>query len=369
MQTVGAQWVIVRRGDAIVLAALVVAAARVPILAVAAPVGALADRLDRRRLLLCSQLFQGAVAAVLTVASLRGDVGPAMLLGSTALLGLGSAVSMIAFQALIPEVVEPADLPSAVAMAQVNLNIARVIGPPLGGLLVGLAGPQTVFALDACSYLVFAAVLVGCTVPAPPPLPAAGRLRDEVSAGIVAIRSTPVLRRAFLHITVTTLPYSAVWALLPSVAVHLLGLGATGYGVLLAAVGVGSIVGVVAYRALTTRLGATRLLVAANVAACALLVLVVLTGAPAMAVACLFGFGLASLVMQTQLGATVQVSASDQARARTLSVFTSLRVGGQGIGAIGFGLLGQATGAGPAMIVAGAGFGVSALVAMYRPPI
>jgi predicted MFS family arabinose efflux permease len=368
MQTIGAQWIVVRHADAVLLAGLIVAASRTPMLAVAAPIGALADRVDRRRLLLASQLFEGTVAATLAVLSGLGHVGPAVLLTCTALLGGGSAVSIIAFQSIVPDVVPAGLLPSAVAMAQVNLNIARVVGPPIGGLLVGLLGPTSVFVVDACSYFVFVAVLLSVDLPSAAPRPAAGRLRHSIVEGLTTIRASPILRRALLHTVLTTLPYSAVWALLPSVAVQVLGLGAVGYGELLAAIGVGSIIGVLVFRSGVVWLGPGRLAVTANMAAAVLLSVMIGFGTPTVALGCLLGFGAASLILLTQVGATVQFAAPDGTRARVLSVFTSIRVGGQGVGALCFGLLGQAIGVGNAMLVAGGGFLLAAVVTYWRPP-
>jgi predicted MFS family arabinose efflux permease len=368
MQTVGAQWIIVRHAEAVLLAALIVAASRTPMLAVAAPFGALADRVDRRRLLLASQLFEGTVATVLAVLSGLGLVGPAVLLSCTALLGAGSAVSIIAFQAIIPDVVPAGLLPSAVAMAQVNLNIARVAGPPLGGLLVGLLGPTSVFIVDACSYFVFVAVLLSLDLPTQVTGSWAGRFRHSIGEGMTTIRGSSVLRRALLHTVATTVPYSAVWALLPSVAVHVLGLGAVGYGLLLAAIGVGSILGVFVFGAGMQRLGPRRLAITANLTAGLLLAVLISVGAPAVALACLLGFGAASLILLTQQGASSQFAAPDASRARTLSVFTSIRVGGQGLGAVCFGLLGEGIGVRAAMWVAGGGFLLGAVITRWRPP-
>jgi predicted MFS family arabinose efflux permease len=166
---------------------------------------------------------------------------------------------------------------------------------------------------------------------------------------------------------VTTLPYSAVWALLPGVAVQVLGLGAAGYGALLAAIGVGSIVGVLLFRRGMLWLGPGRLVVTANIVAAAVLSVMIGFGASPVAVGCLLGFGAASLMLLTQVGATVQSAAPDGSRARVLSVFTSVRVGGQGVGAVCFGLLGQAIGVGNGMLVAGGGFLVAAIVTHRRP--
>jgi predicted MFS family arabinose efflux permease len=244
-----------------------------------------------------------------------------------------------------------------------------VAGPPIGGLLVGLLGPTSVFIVDACSYFVFVAALLALELPTAFPDPADGRrLRQSIAKGPSPIRSSPILRRALLHTVAMTLPYSAVWALLPSVAVQVLGLSAVGYGVLLAAIGVGSLGGVLVFRAGAAWLGPSRLAVTANLLAGVLLIVMVRLGAPLVAVACLVGFGAASLILLTQVGAAVQFAAPDGSRARTFSVFTSIRVGGQGVGAVCFGLLGAAIGAGNAMLAAGGGFLLAAAVTRWRPP-
>ncbi|MGX7678545.1 MFS transporter [Jatrophihabitans sp. DSM 45814] len=356
MQTVGAQWVIVNHPDAVLLAAMIVAAGRLPMLVLAVPAGALADLLDRRRLLLLSQVAQAVIATALAVESLAGQLGPVALLVYTVLLGLGSAVSVITFQSLMPQIVPVSQFSSAVAMAQVNLNIARVIGPPIGGLIVAITGPSGVFVLDACSYVVFALVLVFAKIPEPSQVRFTGTFQRAVTEGLALIRRSIPLRRILLHSFVVTVPCSAVWALLPALASRRLDVGATGYGLLLAAVGIGSIFGVIVLPVIDQFCAAGTTLLVGNLATAAMLALLGLTDDPAAAGAALFGFGISWLVVQTRLGASIQVAAPDAARARTISVFQSVRLGGQGIGALAWGGLAQVT-----SVIAAFGFAAGSL--------
>ncbi|MCW2522018.1 MAG: transporter [Frankiales bacterium] len=367
MQTVGAQWVIVDHPDAILLAALIVAAGRLPMLALAVPAGALSDLVDRRGLLLGSQIFQAVIAAGLAAESIAGRLDPLSLLIYTALLGLGSALSVITFQSLTPQLVPPSDLPSAVAMAQVNLNIARVAGPPLGGLLVAATGPSAVFVLDACSYLVFVLVLLRADIPASPRPSRSMSFRRTMAGSYRQIQQSALLRRNLLHTFLLSVPCSAVWALLPVLASRRLALGATGYGLLLAAIGAGAVCGVVVLPFAQTQLTADQTLLAGNLGTAAALAVLALTRSPTVAVLALFAFGVTWLVVQTRLAADMQLASSDESRSRTISVFQSVRMGAQGLGALGWGALAQSTGVPAATSIAAASMAVGALMVLPKP--
>src|SRR5438445_714768 len=167
MQTVGAQWLLVGRPHASALVALVQTATTLPVLLFALPAGVLADVVDRRRLLIGSQVFQTVVALAMAVLSAEGRLHPGVLLGLTFLLGCGATLSLPAQQAITPELVPRADLASASALVGMNLNLARAIGPALAGATVAKLGPSAVFALNAVSFVVFAVVLVGWRRPRP----------------------------------------------------------------------------------------------------------------------------------------------------------------------------------------------------------
>jgi len=366
MHTVGAQWVIVGHANAVLLAALVVAAARMPALALAVPMGAIADLFDRRWLLLAAQTFQTLMGAALAVTSLLGRLSPTALLVYTLLLGLGSALSMVAFQALVPQLVAQPLLHSAVALAQVNLNIARVLGPVLGGLLVALAGPSTVFVLDAGSYLVFVVVLGCYKVPGGPPGPRPS-MRRALIEGVDYVRRSVLVRRIMVHSLLIGIPSSAVWALLPSVSTLRLGVDATGYGLLLAAAGAGSICGALLLPTMRQRASDNTSLLLGGLASAVALGALGLVGDVIAAAAALFAFGIAWMVMQTPLAATMALTAPDPVRGRVMALFQTVRMGSQSVGAVAWGLAATNLGVVPAVVLSAAGMALAALVALCWP--
>jgi predicted MFS family arabinose efflux permease len=372
IQTVGAQWVIVDRSDAALLAAAVLAASRGPTLLFALPMGVLADMVDRRRLLLGGQAFQAAVAGLVAYLSAVHRLGPPALIALTFLLGTGSALSVVAYQAMTPQLVPEAVLPSAVAVAQVNLNLARVLGPPVGGLLVATAGPTPVFVLDALSYLAFVAVLLARWSQFSPqwthavrrPRP---RLLGTLAEGLAYIRRSGPVRRILLHTLLVTGPSSALWALLPSTSVHRLHLGATGYGLLLAALGAGSVAAAASMPWLYRRLRVDALLLGAGLTTAAAQAALGLTGNRVAAAAALTVFGAAWLAVQTLLGSSMLLACPDRVRARALGLFQSIRIGGQGLGALAWGALAGHAGLRCAMLLAAAGMAVAALSLLRFP--
>ncbi|MFF3565405.1 MFS transporter [Streptomyces sp. NPDC002574] len=148
-----------------------------------------------------------------------------------------------AWQAVQPELVPRDQIPAAATLSGVNMNLARAVGPALGGLVVALAGSAAVFALNAASFLVtIAALATWHRHPAPDPL-GAERMLPALRAGHRYVRHAPTIRRVLGRALLFVPCAAALWALLPVVAERQLGLGAGGYGVLLGAVGVGAVLG------------------------------------------------------------------------------------------------------------------------------
>src|SRR5882672_10207660 len=136
MQDVGESWLMTSLTPSPVLVALVETAGSLPVVLLALPAGALADVVDRRRLLLVMQIWMCVAASAMGVLALMGGMTPGRLLLLTFLLGIGTAMSNPAWQAITPELVPPDELPAAVALGAVGFNIARAIGPALGGFIV-----------------------------------------------------------------------------------------------------------------------------------------------------------------------------------------------------------------------------------------
>jgi len=266
MQTVGAQWLLVDEPGAATLVALVQVAAMLPVLLLALPAGALADILDRRRMLFGIQVFQACVAAALAALTVAGRMTPALLLTFTFLIGCGTALTLPAYQALIQDLVPRAQIRSAAALGGVAVNGARAVGPALAGLIIAQVGPGAVFALNALSFVVFCVVLVVQRRPAVAVEAAPERLTSAIRAGGRYVRNSPAVRRMLLRVGLFVLPGAALWALLPLVASQLLHTGSTGYGVLLAALGAGAVLGADLLPRVGRRISSNHLLLVAGAA-------------------------------------------------------------------------------------------------------
>jgi len=152
MQSVAAQWFLVEEHSSATLVALVQTASLGPTLLLGLFAGVLADLFDRRRLLMFLQSYAVLVALALAVLTYLGSLTPASLLMFTVAIGLASALTAPAWQAIQPEVVPREQIPAAATLSSVSVNVARVIGPAIGGVVVALAGPAAVFGLNAISF-------------------------------------------------------------------------------------------------------------------------------------------------------------------------------------------------------------------------
>src|SRR5947209_5430530 len=171
MQNVGAGWLMAQTTMSPLLVGLVQAASTLPVFLLVLPAGALADIVDRRRLLIATQTWMVLASAALGLLTIAGFTTPWLLLIFTALLGIGAVVNDPAWQAITPEIVSPANLPSAIALNSAGFNVARAVGPALGGLVVaagatwlGRVVPKGVLAVEAgagLSFLVNAASFLG----------------------------------------------------------------------------------------------------------------------------------------------------------------------------------------------------------------
>jgi MFS family permease/quinol monooxygenase YgiN len=240
MQNVAAAWEMTSLTRSPTLVALVQSATSLPVVLVALPAGALADIVDRRRLLVACQAWIAAVATLLAGLAFAGALTPALLLGLTFLLGLGLAMWAPAWLATIPDLVPRPELPSAVTLGGVSVNTARAVGPAIGGVLLALAGTGAVFAANA--LLTTAAALAFARYG---PRRESGVSAEHVTSAVLAggryVRFSPELRRVLWRTAAFMFGGSALWAMLPVVAREGLGLGSSGYGLLLACLGTGAV--------------------------------------------------------------------------------------------------------------------------------
>jgi len=196
MQNVGAAWLMTDLAASPLLVALVQAATNLPVFVLAVPAGALADIVDRRRLLLVAQTWMLLVAAVLATITFAGQITPWLLLATTFLLGLGSALNAPAWQATTPELVPRAEVPAAVALGGVSMNVARAVGPALGGLLVAAAGPGATSLFNALSFLGVLFVLGRWRRPRETSALPAERFVGAMRGGMRFVRYAPAFRHS-----------------------------------------------------------------------------------------------------------------------------------------------------------------------------
>ena len=239
MQNVGAGWLMTELTTSPLVVSLVQAAAAIPVFLVVLPAGALADMVDRRRLLLFTQGWMVVAAAILGALTLLGSVNPWLLLVFTFLMGVGAVMNDPAWQAITPEVVSPQRHASAVALNSAGFNVARAAGPALGGLVVAAAGSGWSFLLNAASF--FGVILFLYTWKRAPhaPLPARS-MRAAIAEGFRHVQGAPQVKSVLIRTGAFSIGASSLLALLPVVCQpH----GAQGYGFLLTCFGMGALAG------------------------------------------------------------------------------------------------------------------------------
>ena len=193
MQNVGAGWLMTQLTTSPLMVSLVTAATAVPVFLVILPAGALADLVDRRRFLLITQGWMVLASATLGILTLTSRISPWVLLGFTFLLGLGAVMNDPAWQAITPEIVSPQQHAPAVALNSVGFNVARAVGPALGGLVIASAGSGVAFLLNAASFFGVIFFLYRWKRPHYEHVET-GRVRDALWAGIRYMRSAPLVQ-------------------------------------------------------------------------------------------------------------------------------------------------------------------------------
>ncbi|MEN3952894.1 MFS transporter [Iodidimonas sp. SYSU 1G8] len=365
MHDVGAGWLMTSLSSDPLMVALVQAATTLPMFLFALPGGALADIVDRRRLLLAAQAWSLLSAAALAVLTLLGLTDPLVLLALTFSLATAAALNAPAFQAIVPELVPRETLPQAVALNSLGVNISRAIGPALGGLIIAAAGPAAVFVLNAVSVLGVMLVLYRWRR-----TPAASHLPPEhflgaLRAGARYVRQSPELRVVLVRSIAFFLFASAIWALLPVIARRDMGLGPAEYGGLLAFMGGGAVTGAMLLPRLRRYVSANVLTIAASAAFA--LVAIALSRATDywMACAVMAVAGMAWIAMLSSLNVAAQMSAPAWVKARALAVYMVVFQGAMTAGSTLWGALAAQTDVRTALTVAAAGQ-VLALAVAFR---
>jgi MFS family permease len=245
IQSVGASWLMISLAQSADMVALVQASVALPVMLLSLTAGALADNRDRRLVMLGTQVFMLLTSVALTAVAWTGVITPWLLLMFTFLIGCGAAFNSPAWQASVRDLVPRAELPGAVALNSVGFNIARSVGPAIGGLIVAAAGAEVSFAVNAVSYVALIIVLASWRpVRAPEILPRES-LGAAMAAGVRYVAMSPAIRTVLLRSAIFGAGASGLVALMPLVARDTLGGGPLTYGLMLGAFGIGAVAGAI----------------------------------------------------------------------------------------------------------------------------
>ncbi|PWG63512.1 MFS transporter [Spiribacter halobius] len=356
MHEVAAGWLMTSLSPSPMLVALVQTATTLPVFLFALPAGALADIVDRRRLLIIVQTGLALTAALLGTLVLAGAMTPMLLLALTFVMGMGAALLAPAWQAIVPRLVPREDLQSAVALNSVGINVSRAVGPAIAGVLIAAVGLWAPFFLNALSFLcVIAALVWWRPAPAPPRWLPPEHLIGALRTGLRYARASVPLRATLARALAFFVFASAYWALLPLIARQLLGGGPTLYGGLLGAVGAGAVGGALLLPRLRARLGADRVVALGTLGTATTLLGFALLREPSVAVVMSLIAGTSWIAVLSSLNVSAQTALPDWVRARGLALFVTVFFGAMSLGSLVWGQLASVAGVPAALLAAAAG--------------
>lgn len=363
VRDVTSAWLVTDLSSSPAAVAMVQAAAALPVFLLAIPAGVLSDMLDRRKLLICVQLLLACVSVCLVILSLTDQHSVASLIMLTFMGGIGVALMGPTWQAIVPELVDKKDFKSAVGLNSLGINIARAVGPALGGLLLASLGAAFTYGVDVLSYAVVIAALIWWKRPATQRDALSERFPGAFRAGLRYARASRelhvVLLRAFLFFAMA----SSVWALLPLVARQLLAGGPGFYGILLGAVGLGAIGGAVIMPRLRMYLSADGLLLTSALVTSAVMASLSLAPPKWLAVSSLLILGAAWITALTTLNGVAQTILPNWVRGRSLAVYLTVFNGAMAAGSLAWGVIAQGIGVPLALLSGAVGLAVIGCIA------
>ncbi|HEX6000964.1 MAG TPA: MFS transporter [Hyphomicrobiaceae bacterium] len=356
MHSAASGWLMTVLNPSPLVVSLVQVATTLPIFLFAFPAGALADIVDRRTFLLVAQILMTAVAAVFAAMVWLDAATPFNLLLFTFLIGIGSAMTAPAFQAIVPQLVPKQDLNAAVAANSVGINISRAIGPALAGILVAAIGTSAPFWINALSNLgVIAALFLWQSRQTHAAQLPVERFSGAIRVGVRHAWNNPHLRSTLIRACAFFVFASAYWALLPLVARQQIQGGPALYGYLLGTIGASAVAASLALPWLKTRLDPDRLVAAGAFGTALAMVLYGLAWHPVPAFLASILAGASWIAVLASLNVSAQVALPDWVRARGLAVFVTVFFGALTLGSMIWGQVASLVGLPAAHILAAIG--------------
>ncbi|HET9696047.1 MAG TPA: MFS transporter [Terriglobales bacterium] len=338
MQNVGAGWLMASLTSSPIMVGLVQAAMSLPVFLASILAGALADMIDRRRLLLITQTWMVIAALGLGLLTALGLTTPIVLLLFVFLMGIGNVMNDPAWQAITHEIVSEENFASAVALNSAGFNVARAVGPALGGIVIAAWGAASAFLLNAVSFFGVMLVLHGWKRrPHEDPMPGSN-VKSAIKAGFVFARQSQGMRSVLIRTAVFSVSASALWAMLPIIAQCY---GSVGFGTIVTFFGLGALVGATILPYARRELSMNELVAGATLLYAAVTAATGYIHEFRSHCAILFIGGAAWIVIIASLNVSAQMCSPSYLRARTLSMYLLVLQGGLAVGSSLWGVLAE----------------------------
>jgi MFS family permease len=345
MQDTAGTWFMTSLTASPLLIALMQTAASLPVLLLGLLAGATADIFDRRKLLIFWQTWMLGSVGLLAILTFLGYVSPWTLLGLTFMLNIGSAMNNPAWQAIIPELVPRELIPDTVSLNAASNNLARALGPALGGLMVAAfqriyTGAGSVFLLNAASYAAVIWVLVNWKrTPLFKSVLPSERIAGSIRSGLRYIRYAPDVQASLIRAFTFTFFVSSIWSLLAVVALRDLHQGALGYGILNGSLGLGALIAATSLPRIRRHFSADKVIAFSTAYIVASLLILAFIHLPYIIIPSLILAGFAWTSTMSHLNTSVQLAVPPWVQARALGTYLMTFQGGLALGSVLWGVL------------------------------
>ncbi|MDI6843628.1 MAG: MFS transporter [Anaerosomatales bacterium] len=369
MQIVALGWIVYDLTSSSQALGFVNALSGLPVTFLAVVAGALADRWDRRKLLIFAQAALMLQAIAFGALYQTGKISMAWIYSLVLFGGVFQALTSPAWQAMTPELVPPQSLMNAIALNSAQFNAARFLGPVAGGAVFALLGVTAVFYVNAASFLFVIAALAMIRLAQQRPHRSPGSARDTLLGGIRYAREHSRVAWLLVSAAVLTTFGMPFAALLPAIAKSVLGLKETGYSALMAANGAGALTSALVVATLSRRIRRERIIRVGYVVMGLGILVLALSRQPHLSGFVLFAIGAAFLAIVSSINTSLQLAADPTVRGRVMALFVMAFMGMMPVGSALFGWLAERTGVQVAIAIGGAIVIAYGLVLLARPAL
>jgi MFS family permease len=353
VQTVGAAWLMVSLTPSSNMVAFVQGASALPVMLLSIPAGAVADIWDRRSVMLLAIAIMGVTSALLTALAFNKGLSPWSLLGFTFLLGCGSALYGPAWQSSVGEQVATKHLPAAVSLNAISFNIARTVGPAIGGFIVATSGSQAAFLFNTLSYTGLIIVLARWRRRRAEPILPPESIVAALGTGLRYARLSPAIKTVLIRSFIFGLFGSGIWATIPLIARDLLVGGPMTFGFLLGSFGVGAVGGALGSTWLRRSYDSNTIVTSGSLIFGIATIVVAQSQLMLLSVIALLFAGAAWVLSFSTLNISTQTSAPRWVVGRTLAIYQTAAFGGVALGSWLWGELAETVGLSISLTAAG----------------